>query len=136
MVLIVYIIYRDEIRSYLERQKRYSNEIQRLLDLREILQKRIDEDQKELVHLNKRIHTYEYQNRAIDFVKFGITKTEEKVIEILCTYRCSNKEIADRLDIAVPTVKVHVSHIMDKLGVDDRFAIIDICKNNYIVNLT
>jgi DNA-binding NarL/FixJ family response regulator len=32
----------------------------------------------------------------------------------------SNKEIAGRLDIAEATVKTHLTHILDKLGVDDR----------------
>ena len=61
-----------------------------------------------------------------------ITPAEQRVIKILTIYKASNREIAERLNIAEPTVKLHLYNIYNKIGVDNRFAIIDLCKYNYI----
>lgn len=61
-----------------------------------------------------------------------ITPAEERVIKTLTIYKASNREIAERLNIAEPTVKLHLYNIYNKIGVDNRFAIIDLCKYNYI----
>lgn len=48
-----------------------------------------------------------------------LTKREMEVL-LLMTEGKSNQEIADELFIALKTVKVHVSNILSKLGVQDR----------------
>ena len=60
-----------------------------------------------------------------------ITPAEERVIKILTIYKASNREIAERLSIAESTVKLHLYNIYNKIGVDNRFAIIELCKYNY-----
>ena len=46
-------------------------------------------------------------------------------------YKASNREIAERLNIAESTVKLHLYNIYNKLGVDNRFTVIDLCKYNF-----
>ncbi len=48
-----------------------------------------------------------------------LTKTERRVLEMMVG-GMSNKEIAFAQDTSVNTVKTHVRHIFDKLGVSDR----------------
>jgi len=49
----------------------------------------------------------------------GLTDRELTVLRLILVGR-SNKEIAADLDITEGTVKTHVKHILDKLGVQDR----------------
>jgi DNA-binding NarL/FixJ family response regulator len=51
----------------------------------------------------------------------ALTSREKEVLQILVT-GSSNKEIAGPLGIEVRTVKAHVSHLMQKLGVKNRLA--------------
>jgi DNA-binding NarL/FixJ family response regulator len=44
---------------------------------------------------------------------------EREVLELLAR-GCTNREIAEQLVITASTVKVHVEHILAKLGVSDR----------------
>lgn len=49
----------------------------------------------------------------------GMTSTELQVLRLLCADK-SNAEIGEILDIKLPTVKTHVSHILTKLNVSRR----------------
>ena len=48
-----------------------------------------------------------------------LTPTELQILHLLCTDK-SNAEIAQIMDVKLPTVKTHVSHILDKLDVKRR----------------
>jgi len=48
-----------------------------------------------------------------------LTDRERNVLQLLAQ-GCSNREISSRLGIAENTVRIHVSHILDKLQVEDR----------------
>ena len=48
-----------------------------------------------------------------------LTPTELQILHLICADK-SNAEIAQIMDIKLPTVKTHVSHILDKLGVSRR----------------
>jgi len=41
------------------------------------------------------------------------------VLQLLAT-GCSNADIGDRLALSEATVKTHIGHVLDKLGVRDR----------------
>jgi DNA-binding NarL/FixJ family response regulator len=53
----------------------------------------------------------------VDDVK--LSKRETEILERLCE-GLANKEIADRLDISVETVRVHLKHVYEKLHVRSR----------------
>ena len=48
-----------------------------------------------------------------------LTPTELQILHLLCADK-SNAEIAQIMDVKLPTVKTHVSHILDKLSVKRR----------------
>jgi ATP-dependent transcriptional regulator len=48
-----------------------------------------------------------------------LTPTERQILHLLCADK-SNAEIAQIMDVKLPTVKTHVSHILDKLDVKRR----------------
>jgi DNA-binding NarL/FixJ family response regulator len=51
----------------------------------------------------------------------GLTPREHEVLRMMATGQ-SNQEIADVLFVSLGTVKVHVTHILAKLGVKSRSA--------------
>jgi len=73
----------------------------------------------------------EEEQKPYNLKEVKITPAEERVIKTLTIYKASNREIAERLNIAESTVKLHLYNIYNKIGVDNRFAIIDLCKYNY-----
>ncbi len=48
-----------------------------------------------------------------------LTRREKEVVALICL-GYNTREIADKLTIAQPTVKTHVTHILGKFGVQDR----------------
>ena len=48
-----------------------------------------------------------------------LTATETQVLRLICADK-SNAEIGELLDIKLATVKTHVSHVLQKLGVNRR----------------
>ena len=48
-----------------------------------------------------------------------LTPTELQILHLLCADK-SNAEVAQIMDVKLPTVKTHVSHILEKLDVKRR----------------
>lgn len=66
---------------------------------------------------------------------FSLTEREMKILELLVK-GYSNKEISNTIYISVDTVKVHLKHIFEKLGVDCRTkAAVKAIKHNIIPEL-
>ncbi len=81
--------------------------------------------------LEAQLTEIESEKKPYDLKAAKISPAEERVIKVLTIYKASNREIAERLDIAESTVKLHLYNIYNKIGVDNRFAIIDLCKYNF-----
>lgn len=81
--------------------------------------------------LSAQLAELEEEKRPYELKAARITPAEERVIEALTVYKAGNREIAERLNIAESTVKLHIYNICNKIGVDNRFAIIDLCKYNF-----
>jgi DNA-binding CsgD family transcriptional regulator len=73
----------------------------------------------------------EDEKKPYNLRSMNISPAEERVIKTLTIYKASNREISERLNIAESTVKLHLYNIYNKIGVDNRFAIIDLCRYNY-----
>ncbi|WP_211965497.1 MULTISPECIES: helix-turn-helix transcriptional regulator [unclassified Bradyrhizobium] len=55
--------------------------------------------------------------------RYGLTAREREVIDLLCCGR-TNREISACLTISLATVKTHLLHIFEKLGVENRSAVV------------
>jgi two-component system nitrate/nitrite response regulator NarL len=60
---------------------------------------------------------HESRPKPVDSAR--LTERERDILELIAT-GCSNKLIARQLRIAEGTVKVHVKHLLRKLGLDSR----------------
>ncbi|MBI9106384.1 MAG: helix-turn-helix transcriptional regulator [Spirochaetales bacterium] len=82
-------------------------------------------------NLASQLEEIEDGKKPYDLKASNISPAETRVIKTLTIYKASNREIAERLDLAESTVKLHLYNICNKIGVDNRFAIIDLCKYNF-----
>jgi two-component system, NarL family, response regulator len=64
----------------------------------------------------------------------GLTSRETQVMRALATGK-SNKEIGSALDISESTVKVHVTHILEKLNVTGRTEAINVALKRGLVHM-
>ncbi len=81
--------------------------------------------------LSAQLKELEGEQKPFDLKAVKISPAEARIIETLTVYKASNREIAERLNLAESTVKLHLYNIYNKIGVDNRFAIIDLCKYNF-----
>jgi two-component system, NarL family, nitrate/nitrite response regulator NarL len=67
-----------------------------------------------------RVLTAMLANRPFDAKPFGLTPREREIVNVLVNGCCGNKEIAAACGISEKTVKHHLTHIFDKVGVSNR----------------
>ena len=66
----------------------------------------------------------ESKKQSYDFDEdYNLTDREKEVLDYICE-GLNNSEISKILDVSVNTVKVHVSSIIQKLGVEDRTQVV------------
>ena len=65
------------------------------------------------------IHPYAATRLAERMTESNLTSREKEVLRLMAVGK-SNKEIGSSLDVTEGTVKVHVNHILAKLGVTGR----------------
>ncbi len=69
------------------------------------------------------------KNLDRNIMDYRFTIKEIEILEILCTYDFSNKDISDKLNISVGTVKQHLNIIFNKSGVRTRIQLIQLFKD-------
>lgn len=69
----------------------------------------------------------------INPVEAGLTKAELIVLENLCIYRESNADLAQRLNKSEHTIKNQLKKVLIKIGADNRYQLVDICKNYFLI---
>jgi DNA-binding CsgD family transcriptional regulator/membrane protein implicated in regulation of membrane protease activity len=69
----------------------------------------------------------------IPTASFGLSVREVEVLELVAL-GLSNQEIADRLVLSPRTVHHHVSHIFDKMGVENRVEAVRLAMDRRIIN--
>ena len=62
-----------------------------------------------------------------------LTPTELQILHLICADK-SNAEIAQIMDIKLPTVKTHVSHILNKLDVSRRSEAKTVAKKLWLIS--
>jgi DNA-binding NarL/FixJ family response regulator len=88
-----------------------------------------------IVHAGKRLMPPEVAERLSEyFPKVALTPREVEVLTFVAK-GLSNKEIGDRLGAAGGTVKMHVQHILSKLGVADRTHAVTVAIQRGIITL-
>ena len=82
------------------------------------------------MHIAEKIHDYLEFNLTSRLspnpdepARYGLTSREMEVVELLCCGR-TNREIGECLSIGLATVKTHLIHIFEKLGVETRSAVV------------
>lgn len=87
------------------------------------LYREIEKKEAQIKILQDRLHEYELDRANIEENNASLisplTKRELEVLEMIA-HGETNKEISGRMGISEHTVKSHVMHIFDKLGVNDR----------------
>ena len=119
---VSYLIYQDEISSFIKKAHLAEDRIARLKIERRELADRLRELDSRIAELTQ----------PVDLEQMGITRKERKVLETLIIYRETEQDLAARLGISYYTLKNHFRHIRDKLGVDRREDLIEMCRNNFI----
>lgn len=75
------------------------------------------------------------RNRMPSFharTRLGLTNREQELVGLI-SQGLTNKEIANRVQLAEQTVRNHVHHILRKLGASHRLAAVDICRTEGVV---
>jgi len=87
------------------------------------------------VHAGKRSVPPEVAARIAEHIsEDSLTEREVEVLKLATTGN-RNRDIADRLFISEETVKVHMKHIMEKLGASDRTQAVTIAARRGIIHL-
>ena len=88
------------------------------------------------VHRGGRIVPPMVAQKLAEFTpRIELTERELEVLSLMAKGQ-SNKEIADSIGRTEATVKVHVLHILSKLGVDDRTAAVTVALKRGMIHLT
>ena len=87
------------------------------------LYEEIEKKEAQIKMLQDRLNEYELDRASIEENNANLisplTKRELEVLEMIA-HGETNKEISSKMGISEHTVKSHVIHIFDKLGVNDR----------------
>ena len=75
------------------------------------------------IHQYLQFNLVGHASRGDDGKRYGLTSREMDVVRLVCCGR-TNREIGECLKIGQATVKTHLLHIFEKLGVETRSAVV------------
>lgn len=130
-LFVFYLIFKSDFARFLHSEKRMKNEILDLLVDRDELRAQIEQKQQEYEKIEKKYMEFKGKKTPFDFAKYNLTPSEINVIKILVKDRASNKDISEKLNIKESTVKQHLYRIFNKIGIDNRIQLIDLCEYNF-----
>jgi DNA-binding CsgD family transcriptional regulator len=137
-LMVTYIYFKEELHKILFYEKRAKKLITETKQEKEQLQAQIVQQKAHIYNKEQKLKLMEEQLEKIiarekpcDLSPFGLTSREKEIVELLITTKESNKEIAKTMGVQADTVKRHLHNIYDKIGVDDRHGLIELCRNNY-----
>jgi DNA-binding NarL/FixJ family response regulator len=97
--------------------------------------------QEELVEAIRELHsgrkhlpTQVAESLAEHFSADALSEREVEVLKLMAEGD-RNRDIGERLSISEDTVKVHIRHIMDKLGAKDRTQAVSIANRGGVIHL-
>lgn len=111
---------RGWFRSKLSRNFRLEVDTLKSIQLLAAVERRSPEEIADLILINALL---DRQAEEDNFNRWQTLTRREKEVAALICLNYTNREIAERLSIAQPTVKTHVSHILAKFDVEDRDAL-------------
>lgn len=115
---VIIIIFYDEIRIYIQNEKKLKSEIDNLNTTIEQNQGYIEK----------------IEAKYIDPMKAGLTEAELELLKALCLYRESNTDLGKRLGKSPNTIKVQLSKILNKVSVETRHDLINHCRYHFVKN--
>lgn len=127
---IIYLAFKEELDKILFFEKRAVSKTMTSLQEKEALQARIERDTQRIILLEKQLQESVPKNPC-DLTQYKLTKTELKIIKLLVTTRETNNYIAEVLQVKEGTIKQHFKNIYDKIGIDDRHDLIELCEHNF-----
>lgn len=122
---VIGLVYWEEISDHISREADLKQELSALHPI-------VQNQEKMINRLKKTKGVGEF----IDLSKCKLTKREFRIIRLLVEYSCSNKELGERLYISENTAKTHVRNIFRKVGVENRWQLIDVCRMYVMENST
>lgn len=112
----LFIILKDEFVKYINYEIKFIKEIK-------LLKQQLSEKISEINSI---------KNDYVDPKESGLTVIEMELLKNLCLYKETNTDLALRLQKSPNTIKVQLTKIMIKIGAENRYQLIDLCKNYFI----
>jgi len=123
-IAMLYLIYQNEIQSYLKMNKtmtkEYESSLKYITKQRDYYLKQAESFTKQADDWNKKVLYTKKQSVSVDLDIYQLTKKQKEVVLLIAANQFSNKEIARELGISVSTVKVHLSNILNKMNLNSR----------------
>ena len=136
--MVTYIYFKEELHKILFYEKKSQALLTKVQQEKKQLQAQIAQQKAQIHNEEQKLKLMENQLEEViakeqpcDLERFDLTSREREILELLVTAKSTNKEIADVLGVKEDTVKKHLHNIYDKIGIDDRYELIDLCKNNF-----
>ncbi len=124
-ITFLYIIFKDEIDGILSLNNQiHSRQIIQLEKEKERIGRQLERFRAKLEEVNKAIEWEVRSEKDIDWDRYGLTKTERRIITILVSKNASNRDIGEELNIKERTVKTHLYNIYNKIGIGTRSELI------------